>query len=47
MKIKELFKKWEKRLLCLHIYDVKFIDRYGSIYLAEVCEYCGKIKIIC
>lgn len=36
-----------EQLTCLHIYDVKFIEKDGCIKLAEVCKYCGKTKIIC
>lgn len=42
-----MLKSFFRRLSCLHIYDVKYIEKYGGIYLAEVCKYCGKTKIIC
>lgn len=47
MKIKKLLKQWERQLFCLHIYETKFIEKWGSIKAADVCIKCGKTKIIC
>jgi len=40
-------KRIVQQLTCLHIYDVDYVVKCGSIYAAEVCKYCGKTKIIC